>query len=206
MSARLLRCFNNELPGTSAHLEMAPLARIDEINIPVKLNDAVKSAVLIAFYEKKDDYHLVFMRRQEYDGVHSGQISFPGGSWENFDKTLYQTALREAKEEIGLDTTNTQFIGKLTDLYIPRSNFIVSPYVVLYKKTTEFFHDNKEVAQIIEIPFNFFLSDKSLTSADMLISSGIKIKVPCYNFKGIVIWGATAMILHELLTMWKSNL
>lgn len=202
---RLLRCFQSELPGTSAHMEMFPPTRVDEMNLPVNLDNAIKSAVLIAFYPKKESSHLVFIRRQEYNGVHSGQISFPGGRWEKEDKTLYQTALREAEEEIGLNPSNTRFIGKLTDLYIPPSNFIVSPFVVLYKKETEFSPDLQEVAQIIEIPFDFFLSQNNLESAKILVSSGQKIDVPCYNFNGVVIWGATAMILHELITQWKST-
>jgi 8-oxo-dGTP pyrophosphatase MutT (NUDIX family) len=202
---KLLMCFQSDLPGTSAHMEMFPPTRADEMKSPANLESAVKSAVLIAFYLKNDNYHLVFMRRQEYDGIHSGQISFPGGRWEKQDKTLYQTALREANEEISLNPIYAKYIGKLTDLYIPPSNFIVSPFVVLYEKEKEFSPDLQEVAQIIEIPFDFFLSRNTLESAKILVSTGYKIAVPCYNFNGIIIWGATAMILHELITQWKST-
>jgi len=205
ISTKLRRCFENELPGISAHSEMAPLSRREEMKMPVNTQNATKSAVLIAFYFKDTGYHLAFIRRQKYDGVHSGQISFPGGRWEPTDKDLFQTALREAEEEIDLNPSGVEYLGKLTDLYIPPSNFIVTPYVVSYAKNTKFTPDPKEVAQIIEIPFDFFLKKKSIQTSDILITAGYKIKVPCFNFNGVIIWGATAMVLQELITLWKST-
>ena len=198
-------CFENRLPGTEAHLVIAPNHRRKDILNAGLRNNGVRSSVLILFYEKGGEVHLVFIRRPNYAGVHSGQISFPGGRWEKTDKSLYHTALREAREEVGIYPEKVKYTGKLSDLYIPPSNFLVSPFVGIYQAACEFEPDPTEVAGIIEIPFSFFLEAESLTRVDITVRGAELISTPAFVYQENIIWGATAMILNELIVQWKST-
>jgi 8-oxo-dGTP pyrophosphatase MutT (NUDIX family) len=185
-------------------MSIAPVHRKAEIqNVELKRN-AVKSSVMILFYEKGNEPYLVFIRRPHYNGVHSGQISFPGGRWEMTDKSLYHTALRETREEIGINTHKVKYAGKLTDLYIPPSNYIVSPYIGVYEGECSFEPEPAEVAEIIEVPFGFLLETSSLKQVDILVRGIESLSTPAFVFKENIIWGATAMILNELIEFWKN--
>ncbi len=202
---KLLQCFKHPLPGLSSHLEMAPLYRREEMKPFAEYPNAFKSSVLILFYEKNHEVYLVFIRRPTYDGVHSGQIAFPGGKWEVTDKSLYYTALREAREEIGIELQEVNLCGKLTDLYIPPSNFMVSPFVGIYNKKAHFIPDPLEVKEILEIPFSFFIDVNPVRNITLELTSDLKIETPCFDFHGNIIWGATAMIMNELIILWKTT-
>jgi len=187
------------LPGRSAQLKMSSLVRIQEMMNLSQGLDAIQSSVLILFYPIEDGIGLVLMLRPEYKGIHSGQISLPGGKYEEDDESLIYTALREAKEEIGIDPTQIQIIGQLTEMYIPPSNFIVTP-VMGYQATKPVFKaDPKEVARIIEINLTDLLDKKNLQMKKMKLRLGFSLKVPSYVINGNIIWGATAMILSELV-------
>jgi len=187
------------LPGRSAQLKMSSLVRIQEMMNFSQGLDAIQSSVLILFYPIEEGIGLVLMLRPEYKGIHSGQISLPGGKYEEDDESLIYTALREAKEEIGVDPTQIQIIGQLTEMYIPPSNFIVTP-VIGYQATKPVFRaDPKEVARIIEINLTDLLDKKNLQMKKMKLRLGFSLKVPSYVINGNIIWGATAMILSELV-------
>lgn len=205
LEKNLRLCFEKKLPGVEAHLNIAPKHRQKDIMNAGLRNNGVKSSVLILFYEKEGTFQLVFIRRPYYAGVHSGQISFPGGRWEKTDKSLYHTALREAREEVGIYPEKVKYAGKLSDLYIPPSNFLVSPFVGIYKGICEFEPDPAEVAEIVEIPFSFFLKPESLTHVDITIRGSELISTPAFVYDENIIWGATAMILNELIVQWKST-
>ena len=186
------------LPGRSAQLKMSSLPRIQELMRLSPPDDVRQSSVLILFYPDGDQIYLVLMLRPEYPGVHSGQISFPGGKYEETDESLIYTALREAKEEIGIDPMKVQILGQLTEMYIPPSNFLVTP-VVGYQASRPFFvADPKEVKSIIEIRMADLLDNRNRQMKKMKLSLGFSLKVPSYCVNGHVIWGATAMILSEL--------
>lgn len=197
-------CFVRNLPGDDAHMSLAPLHRKTEIRNAELKKNAVKSSVLILFYEKENEPYLVFIRRPHYNGVHSGQISFPGGRWEMTDKSLYHTALRESREEIGIITHKVKYAGKLTDLFIPPSNYVVSPYVGIYDGECRFEPDPEEVAEIVEVPFEFFLETSSLKQVDIMVRGEESLSTPAFVYNKNIIWGATAMILNELIVLWKS--
>ncbi|MFW5777733.1 MAG: NUDIX hydrolase [Bacteroidota bacterium] len=202
----LYKCFSKELPGKRAHIDIAPLYRkgdIEDLSIP---SNAVKSSVLFLFYEKEGDVLLVFIRRNIYNGAHSGQISLPGGRWEKNDKDLYHTALRETWEELGIPSSDITFAGKLSDIFIPPSNFIVSPYVGIYpsEKPPVFTPDPREVADIIEIPFSFFLQKSGRKNVSLSIGKQQTITAPAFVYKQHIIWGATAMMVNELVFQWKT--
>ncbi|MFZ4523295.1 MAG: NUDIX hydrolase [Bacteroidales bacterium] len=185
------------LPGKSAQLKMSSLVRIQELMKFSQPEDAMQSSVLILLYPQQESIGLVLMLRPEYKGVHSGQISLPGGKYEDSDESLIFTALREANEEIGIDPGQVQIIGQLTDLYIPPSNFIVNPVVGYQASRPQFTADPSEVARLIEISLEELLDDSNRQMKKMKLSMGLSIKVPSYYINGDVIWGATAMILSE---------
>lgn len=205
IAEKLKKCFNAPLPGFNAQLQMAPTYRMNDLLNTENHINAVKSSVLILFFEKDGEHYIPFIRRPRYDGVHSGQIAFPGGRWEITDKSMYHTALREAREEIGIQPEKVSFMGKLTNLYIPPSNYIVSPFAAIYHSADTFVADPKEVAGIIEIPFSFFLQSNSRKEATLKLSGGQEITTPCFNYNNDIIWGATAMMLNELIVLWKTT-
>ena len=187
------------LPGRSAQLKMSSLVRIQEMMNFSHGLDAIQSSVLILFYPIEDGIGLVLMLRPEYKGIHSGQISLPGGKYEEDDESLIFTALREAKEEIGVDPTQIQIIGQLTEMYIPPSNFMVTPVVGYQATKPVFMADPKEVARVVEIDIKDLLDSKNFQMKKMKLRLGFNLKVPSYVIDGNIIWGATAMILSELV-------
>jgi len=187
------------LPGMEVQLKMAPKIRIDEFKKYMNYNDAQNSSVLILLYPHNGNIYTVFIKRPEYEGIHSGQISFPGGRHEKADKTRIDTALRESSEEIGVDTDDIVCLGKLSELYIPPSNYLVLPVVGYMNARPHFKADPFEVDKIVEVDLKE-LSDRSTISEKKIdIISGVSFTTPSYQINGITIWGATAMIVSEFL-------
>ncbi len=187
-----------ELPGLQVQLEMAPATRISF----KKPNETRKAGVLILLYPKNGIYYLVFIQRPTYDGVHSGQISFPGGQFEEADDDLIRTALRESYEEIGICTEDVKVLGTLSHLYIPVSNFEVKPVVGYLSYTPKFKADPVEVNKIIELPLFEFTEIQNRDEVLMNIR-GKNFKIPCFYPGSYQIWGATAMIMSELIHVIK---
>lgn len=132
------------------------------------------------------------------NSVHSGQVSFPGGMAEKSDHSLIDTALREADEEIGIVPESIKIIGSLTKLYIPPSNFDVYP-IVGVTLSTPIFNSNSEVHKILEIDLATLTLPETFTHKQIQHRSGNEFLVPCYYIQEEVIWGASAMIISELL-------
>jgi 8-oxo-dGTP pyrophosphatase MutT (NUDIX family) len=156
------------------------------------------SAVLIPIYKKEGQYHIVFIKRTETVKVHKGQISFPGGNRDTDDRTLLDTALREASEEIGLRLKDVEVLGELDDEITTTSNYIVTPFVALIPWPYRFSKNKDEVDEIIEVPIPALL-DKDCLKADIETLDGIVVDSCTYHYRGKVIWGATARILNKLL-------
>ena len=168
-------------------------------NFPrVPASDARIAAVLILLYPYNDSVYTVFMQRPDYDGVHGGQISFPGGKKEPEDENETQTALREANEEIGIDPAKVSIIGKLTPLFIPVSNMIVTPFTGWINVKPSFNQKHDEVLFLIEADLKRFL-DPTIVKVKPFKIRGEMINVRYFDYEANTIWGATAMILHELL-------
>ncbi|CAN5564047.1 CoA pyrophosphatase [soil metagenome] len=186
------------LPGEDAQFSMAPNARKRLSEIPKENYNPKRSAVLILLFPHQDSIHTVLIQRHEYDGVHSGQIAFPGGKFEEEDVELKQTALRETAEEIGVNPANINVIGSLTDIYISPSNFLVKPFIGIINERPTFVLDTREVQKLISVDL-FYLNDKTIIGEKSIVhSGGLKIKTPYYEIEGLTIWGATAMIISEL--------
>ncbi len=189
------------LPGAEAHYKMANVERrvnSSRFKIP---DDARKGAVLILLYEDEGKIYFPLIVRPEYDGVHSGQIAFPGGGFEESDETLQHTALREAQEEIGIFKNDVTIIGSLSSLYIPPSNFLVHPFVGTLSYKPHFVPDETEVAGIIETDLESVMDESLVSEKIIKLSTGMEINTPFFNFENQTVWGATAMILSEVKSL-----
>ena len=197
--SKLSTNLQEKLPGFEAQKLMAPSIRDRLIERMKSCTTPKDSSVLILIYPKNKKLYTVFIQRQKYDGVHSGQISFPGGKYENTDDSLYDTALRETNEEIGVKPSDIKILGCLSELYVPPSNINVLPVVAFMNKTPIFNIDKNEVYKVLEISLDKLLDKNIICNKEVLTSENSKLDVPCYYYNGHIIWGATAMIISEFI-------
>jgi 8-oxo-dGTP pyrophosphatase MutT (NUDIX family) len=195
---RLRKRLEQPLPGEERQFMMAPLKRERIADVPIETRQPRKSAVLILLFPENGILRTVLIERPVYEGIHSGQVAFPGGKFDEEDKELVNTALREANEELGILTEEVTILGHLTELYITPSNFLVTPFIGFTDKVPVFVPDPREVGKLITIDIEL-LNDISIKGIKTIVhSSGIKIKTPYYDVEGLTVWGATAMIISEL--------
>ena len=201
------KIINQQLPALEAHAKMAPIERIKSLDPDYyRNNNPRQSAVMMLFYPKNNITHLILIRRNEYPGVHSAQISFPGGQADPEDADLTQTALRETFEEIGVTPAEIDVVMPFTEIYIPPSNFLVMPFMGLTAHTPQFVPNPDEVTALIELPLEVFLDDSIVIKTEMETSYSKSIEVPAFKFEDYIVWGATAMIMSELKETIKSVL
>ncbi len=136
--------------------------------------------------------------------MHSKQIAFPGGKHEPQDQNLQQTAQRETHEEIGILPNEYEVIGQISPLYIPPSNFMVTPFLAFSTNNLTFVPDEKEVNSVIHIPLSEFNKNNFKQEKSVNLSNGMKIKTPTYCYKNFTIWGATAMMMSEFEHLLES--
>lgn len=196
---------DENLPRFAAQAKMSPPLRgkynVEDLS---KLN-AKESAVMILLYEKMEQTHIVFTQRHVYAGAHSGQISFPGGKKDDTDIDLSQTAIRETHEEIGVTINNDQIISSLSWLYVPPSNFVIYPFIAFTQEKPSFIPEEKEVKEILEIPVHELINkDNQKIYLYENKNHNVSFESPSFQVNGKVIWGATAMILSELLTILEA--
>lgn len=190
---------NENYSGVPFQLKMSPKDRFHLDLSSIKYKEA---AVLVFLYPKNNQTHVLLTQRASYKGTHSAQISFPGGKKDSTDATLLQTALRESEEEVGLQTNTLINTLALSSVYIPPSNFLVSPFLG-YATQKPHFNPNYEVKEIIEVPLTDLLDDTLTSHKSVIISNSLKMQVPCFIFNEHVVWGATAAILSELKELIK---
>ena len=201
----LQQALAQDLPGREAQLKMSPLPvdwRRFSLDAPAT---AKKSAVLLLFYPEASGVYFPLIKRPNYPGAHSGQVSFPGGKVEPSDPDLVYTALREAEEEIGIDAGKVEVLGRLTDLYIPTSNFLVSPVLGFLEETPRFVPEAREVERIIPTAMSMVGQPQIRQRTTLPIGEGRHLETPYFALDGEVVWGATAMILSELLQLLEQN-
>jgi len=185
------------LPGFAAQITMSPRPRPFS---PPPGVEARQAGVLLLLYPIHDVLHLVLTVRTPDLNHHSGQISLPGGGWEEGDASLQETALREAQEEIGIATAGLELLGPLTPIYVPPSNNIVHPFVAYAPQRPAFRPDPKEVAELLEVPLHLLLNPATRREEDW-IWRGAPLHVPFYAVGEQKVWGATAIILTEFMTL-----
>jgi len=186
------------LPGEAAQFSMAPGNRQRK---PAEPSQVSTGGVMILLYPGLDAHYLLLTKRPDYQGVHGGQVCFPGGRSEPQDSNLTETALRETAEETGVPADGANLLGALKPLYIPPSNFRVYPFVGYLTKTPDFRPDPKEVEALIPIPVHA-LWDASIQKLGMIeLANGQRIKSPYFALAGYTVWGATAMMLNEFIAL-----
>ncbi len=193
------------VPGETSHYIMAPEMRkkeLDKVKID-KLNPR-EAAVMMLCYPKNQILHLALILRPTYEGVHSGQIALPGGKVEKEDANYQETALRETWEEIGVEQQTVTVVKSLTRVYIPPSNFWVYPFLGYANEQPKFERQIEEVDKIIEIPLTDLLDESNVFLKKITTSYANDIEVPCFKLDGYTVWGATAMMLSELKSLFKS--
>jgi 8-oxo-dGTP pyrophosphatase MutT (NUDIX family) len=163
--------------------------------------DARPAAALVLVYPGRNgEAYIVLTERVEYgDHHHSGEVSLPGGKADPGDADAVATALREAAEEVGLDpdAAGVEVVGRLDALWIPPSNFLVTPIVALAARRPVFVADPREVAAILEAPVTAFLPDVVPVIVDP-DPRGRPLRYGAYVVEGRIVWGATAAILGQL--------
>ena len=164
---------------------------------------ASQAAVLIPLLNGAETAETVFIQRKKHDkDKHSGQISFPGGKLEASDLSLEACALREAHEEIGLDPSKVTILGRLTPLYIPVSNFMVTPVLAYTNEDSTLVPQPSEVDDVIRVDLAYLLQSQLVDKTNIKTHHGIILKnVPYFRIHSRVVWGATAMILSEFLSL-----
>ena len=191
------------LGGLEAQFKLAPEMRLRYDMNKIKASNPRKAAVLALFYPNSEgETTLLLTKRASYKGTHSAQISFPGGKIEKDDTSLYHTALREANEEVGIIIEDVLKIREITDVYIPPSNFLVTPFVA-YTNNRPAFVLNEEVASTLEIKVTDLLDDSNIDTVMMQTSYMKKVAVPCFRLNDMIVWGATGMMLSEIKEMLK---
>ena len=165
-------------------------------------SNLIPAAVLVPIYLKEGRYHLLFTQRTEKVKVHKGQISFPGGAYQEGDGTLLNTALRECAEEINLNARRVEVLGELDDTTTITSNYAISPFVGIIPWPYQFKVDGKEVEEIIEAPISALLAKGCAGKVTKAVDNK-KVTSYYYHFKGRVIWGATAAILNQFLDIFS---
>ena len=192
-----------KLGGLEAQFKLAPKLRLKYNADKINANNPKKAAVLALFYPNKNNQAtFILTERASYKGTHSAQISFPGGKLDALDKNLKQTALREAFEEVGLLKNSIEIIRELTDVYIPPSNFLATPFIGFSEKKP-IFNKNYEVENIIEVLVEDLLKESSLTTVNLTTSYMQNVDVPCFKLNDYIVWGATAMMLSEIKELLK---
>ncbi|GAB3574533.1 CoA pyrophosphatase [Spirosoma luteolum] len=195
---RLRSRLQQPLPGEEAHRKMASTARY---RLGIKPNERTRrSAVLLCFYPYQHSIYVPLILRPQYDGVHAGQMAFPGGRMERIDENLTRTALREAQEEVGIRVSDVKVLGLLTELFIPPSNFYVQPVVGILPYRPDFYPDPREVDDIVEVDLDQLI-DRTIIGTNQIEVRGMLVEAPYYQIQNHRVWGATAMMISELLML-----
>lgn len=197
LSDLLSERLKDALPGPSAHEIMrarysGSLKPRFEHSLPPR-----PGSVLILLYEQHGRIWFPLIKRQEYAGVHSGQVSLPGGKAEP-GEDLVETAVRESEEEIGVSRNELVVLGRLSNFHVLPSNILITPVVASCKNVPVFLPDPYEVARVFSASIEDLLEDNAIREKEIMVARDIQMSAPHFEVDGEIVWGATAMILSEL--------
>ena len=188
------KALQGPLPGIAAQARLAAQYRLEQI-VKGPPADARPASVLILLYPRGGALHFPLTRRRDDLDLHKGQISLPGGAQEP-GESLLDTALRETREEIGVTVDPSAVLGHLSEVYIPPSGFLVTPYVAALPDRPDFRPTPDEVAELLEAPLPILL-DPSIVRREVWTLHGMDVEIPFFQIGPHKVWGATAMVLSE---------
>ncbi|MBL88282.1 MAG: coenzyme A pyrophosphatase [Gammaproteobacteria bacterium] len=165
-----------------------------------------KAGVLILLVKEddSDEMNILFTKRSSELSTHSGEVSFPGGMWEEKDSSLLDTALRESNEEISLKINNVQNLGRMNYL-LSRHKVEVNPYVGFLERDQDFM-GNFEIEEIFMVPVKFLIEPNNIIYKEFK-RNDLRISMPSWVYNGMRIWGLTAMIAADFLNIcFKANI
>lgn len=194
------------LPGEASHAKMIPDFRLQEMReAKAQQKYPKKAGVMALFYPDPQNRTrlLLILRKSHPQDVHSNQIGFPGGKLEKADVDLQATALRETFEEVGVPPGKIEIVRSFSQIYIPPSNFEVTPFMGLYRKPEPFVAQASEVAALIEVPLDAFMDDTRIFTQNLSTSYAKNVSVPAFRLNDRTVWGATAMMLSEIRTLLR---
>lgn len=199
---RLIKSDDIVLPGMAAHAVMSPINRLLERSVPPQHSKAGVLALIAP--DKFDVPSMTFIiRAHSHPGdKHGGQIAFPGGKMEDLDAHIMETALREANEEIGVIHQDVNIICPLTELYVDVSNFLISPFLGYLDYEPTYILQESEVDGIITVPVDQLL-EMDISYKHMTVRERRLKDIPYYDLDGHTLWGATAMITSEIITLLR---
>lgn len=201
--ADIHRALTQPLPGLAAQIRMAPAYRVKALRSRTPPPHPQEAAVLILLYPHADGLCFPLTLRTDTVQSHKGQISLPGGAREG-NESLQTTALRETCEELCVCEDVGTMLGPLTPLYIPPSGFLISPFVAYTPVRPTFEPDPVEVAELIETPLSLLL-DPAAVVRQLWEIGGTAMEVPFFDILGHKVWGATAMVLSELVALLRED-
>jgi 8-oxo-dGTP pyrophosphatase MutT (NUDIX family) len=196
LCARLSERLQLPLPGGDAHepfraVPVGDVKPLFEHKLPPR-----PGGVIILLYEEDGIVKFPLIKRPEYAGAHSAQVSLPGGKAEPGEDSI-DTALRECEEEIGVSQQTLKVLGRLSDFYVIPSNFIVTPVIACSETKPQFHPDAYEVERIIQATLNEIVHENAMKQKEILAAGKYKMNAPHFEIEGEVVWGATAMMLNE---------
>ena len=191
----------NDLPGEESHQKMG--VNYDQsIELSFSKNNSTPAAVLILLYSEDNEIYFFLTKRTDALENHKGQISLPGGTQEGNEK-LIDTALRETREEIGINKTSISIIGTITPLFVPVTGFMIYPFIGYSLNKLDPKPDPVEVAAIFSVNISDLLNKENRTIEQRSIG-GYDVQVPYFKLNDYQVWGATSMILSEFRDLIKS--
>jgi 8-oxo-dGTP pyrophosphatase MutT (NUDIX family) len=197
-----------QLPGETSQIKMSPPYRLELMERNRTLMKTAKQAAVMALFypSTTNETHLILILRKTYKGVHSAQVGFPGGKFEEDDPNLQMTALRETYEEVGVPIDTVTVLKQLTPMYIPPSNFTVHPFFGITPIQPNFIKQEEEVEDLIEVSLSHFLDESTVMTTSVPTSYEVNVEVPAFKLNDHVVWGATAMMLSEVKDLLKKVL
>ena len=192
----------HELPSALAHDPLRAVP-VGQFKPKFKIDGATRpGSVLILLYQEEGDIKFPLIKRPEYVGAHGGQISLPGGKAEAGENSI-DTALREAQEEIGVDSRSVNILGRLSEFHVIPSNFLITPVVASIDRRPVWIPDPYEVAGILTGSISELLKDDAVRTTEILAAGQYRMTAPHFNIQNEIVWGATAMMLNELRMVLK---
>ncbi len=186
-----------DIESLRARVQRALEARSRRVVDP---GERIPAGVLLLLVYHGDEPHLVFTKKTETVPHHKGQFSFPGGVVETFDASRVETALREAREEIGLDPEAIEVLGVLDDVPTATTGFVITPVVGLCPTPPVLRPDGREIERVLEVPLRDLLAP-AIYREELWERNGEVRPIAFFIWGDDVIWGATARILRDFLDL-----